>query len=53
MKRRAMLATLAAAPSARPGIIRAQTVSAPVRIGLLNDVGGPSVVLGREQGAIT
>ncbi len=39
--RRAALGTLAALPLARPGIIRAQTSSAPVKIGLLSDVGGP------------
>jgi branched-chain amino acid transport system substrate-binding protein len=41
MTRRACIAALAAAPLATPGIIRAQTVSTPVRIGLLSDVGGP------------
>jgi branched-chain amino acid transport system substrate-binding protein len=41
MTRRAWIAALAAAPLTTPGIIRAQTVSTPVRIGLLSDVGGP------------
>jgi branched-chain amino acid transport system substrate-binding protein len=41
MTRRAMIGTFAAAPLARPSVIRAQTVSAPIRIGLLSDVGGP------------
>src|ERR1700712_1338402 len=42
MTRRAWVAAVAMAPLATPpGIIRAQTVSAPVRIGLLSDVGGP------------
>jgi branched-chain amino acid transport system substrate-binding protein len=41
MTRRAWIAALAAAPLATPGIIRAQTVSTPVRIGLLSDVDGP------------
>ncbi|MEO8714189.1 MAG: ABC transporter substrate-binding protein [Acetobacteraceae bacterium] len=39
--RRAALGALAAAPLARPALIRAQTISAPVKIGLLSDVGGP------------
>ncbi len=39
--RRAALAGLAAAPLAKPALIRAQTSSKPVRIGLLSDVGGP------------
>ena len=41
MTRRAMLGTLAAAPLARPGIIKAQSSSEPIKIGLLSDVGGP------------
>lgn len=41
MTRRAAMGALAALPLARPGIIRAQTVSAPVKIGLLSDVAGP------------
>ncbi|WP_428486230.1 ABC transporter substrate-binding protein [Rhodopila sp.] len=41
MTRRTLVGTLAAAPLAKPGIIRAQTASAPIRIGLLSDVGGP------------
>ena len=39
--RRAALSALAAAPLARPALIRAQSSSAPVKIGLLSDVGGP------------
>jgi branched-chain amino acid transport system substrate-binding protein len=39
--RRALIGTLAAASLAKPGLIRAQTVSTPVKIGLLSDVGGP------------
>src|ERR1700723_1633216 len=41
MARRTLIGTLAAASLATPRIIRAQTASAPVRIGLLSDVGGP------------
>lgn len=41
MTRRAAVGALAALPLARPGLIRAQTVSTPVKIGLLSDVGGP------------
>ena len=39
--RRAAVGALAAAPLAMPGIIRAQSTSKPVRIGLLSDMGGP------------
>jgi branched-chain amino acid transport system substrate-binding protein len=39
--RRAALAGLAIAPLAKPGLIRAQSTSAPIRIGLLSDMGGP------------
>ena len=39
--RRAVVGALAAAPLAMPGIIRAQSTSKPVRIGLLSDMGGP------------
>jgi branched-chain amino acid transport system substrate-binding protein len=39
--RRAVIGTLATAALAKPGLIRAQTVSAPIKIGLLSDVGGP------------
>ena len=38
--RRAILAGLAATSLARPGLLRAQAVSTPVKIGLLSDVGG-------------
>src|SRR6185312_8413073 len=41
LSRRLLLGSLAAAPLARPGIIRAQSSSKPVRIGLLSDMGGP------------
>jgi branched-chain amino acid transport system substrate-binding protein len=40
MTRRALAGTLAAFPLATPVILRAQTASEPVRIGLLSDVGG-------------
>ena len=39
--RRIVLGTLAASPLAMPGIVRAQSTSKPVRIGLLSDMGGP------------
>ncbi len=39
--RRTALATAASLALAKPGIIRAQTSSSPVRIGLLSDVAGP------------
>jgi branched-chain amino acid transport system substrate-binding protein len=39
--RRAVVGALTAAPLAMPGIIRAQSTSKPVRIGLLSDMGGP------------
>jgi branched-chain amino acid transport system substrate-binding protein len=39
--RRLLLGGIAAAPLARPGIIRAQSTSKPVKIGLLSDMGGP------------
>src|SRR5580692_2001606 len=39
--RRALIGGLAVAPLAKPAIIRAQTNSAPIKIGLLSDVGGP------------
>ena len=39
--RRALLGAVAAAPLAAPGIIRAQSTSKPVRIGLCSDMGGP------------
>ena len=41
LSRRAAIGALAAAPLARPGILRAQTSSVPVKIGLLSDVSGP------------
>ncbi len=39
--RRLMLGGTAAAALSRPNLIRAQTSSVPIRIGLLSDVGGP------------
>jgi branched-chain amino acid transport system substrate-binding protein len=39
--RRAALGAATAAVLARPALIRAQTASAPIRIGLLSDVAGP------------
>ncbi len=39
--RRAALGALAAAPLARPAIVRAQSTSKPVKIGLLSDMNGP------------
>lgn len=39
--RRTALAAIGAGALARPGLIRAQTSSAPIRIGMLSDVGGP------------
>jgi branched-chain amino acid transport system substrate-binding protein len=44
--RRAALGALAAAPLARPALVRAQTSSKPVKIGLLSDMGGPYVAVG-------
>ena len=41
LTRRAALGSVAALPLARPGIIRAQGNSNPIKIGLLSDVGGP------------
>jgi branched-chain amino acid transport system substrate-binding protein len=41
LSRRVLIGGLAAAPLAAPGIIRAQTSSKPVRIGLLSDLNGP------------
>ncbi|HSU07128.1 MAG TPA: ABC transporter substrate-binding protein [Acetobacteraceae bacterium] len=41
ISRRAALGALAAAPLARPAILRAQSSSKPVRIGLLSDLTGP------------
>ena len=39
--RRAALAGLAAAPLAKPSVIRAQSTSKPVKLGLLSDMSGP------------
>ncbi|MBW4091265.1 MAG: ABC transporter substrate-binding protein [Proteobacteria bacterium] len=44
--RRAALGALAAAPLARPAIVRAQSTSKPVKIGLLSDMNGPYRTVG-------
>lgn len=41
LHRRVLLGAIAATPLAAPGIIRAQTNSKPVKIGLLSDMSGP------------
>src|SRR5215470_10054798 len=41
LSRRLILGGLAAAPLARPALIRAQSTSKPVKLGLLSDMGGP------------
>ncbi|HEX3994735.1 MAG TPA: ABC transporter substrate-binding protein [Acetobacteraceae bacterium] len=41
LSRRLALGGLAATPLATPGLIRAQSTSKPVRLGLLSDMGGP------------
>ncbi|WP_428485902.1 ABC transporter substrate-binding protein [Rhodopila sp.] len=41
LTRRVLISSAAAAPLARPGIIRAQSTSKPVRIGLVSDMSGP------------
>ncbi len=41
LSRRLTLAGLTAAPLAMPGLIRAQSTSKPIRMGLLSDMGGP------------
>jgi branched-chain amino acid transport system substrate-binding protein len=41
LSRRIALGGLAAVPLATPGLIRAQSTSKPVRLGLLSDMGGP------------
>ncbi len=41
LSRRLALGGLAATPLAAPGLIRAQSTSKPVRLGLLSDMGGP------------
>jgi len=41
MTRRAIIAGLTIAPLAKPAIIRAQSTSKPVKIGLLSDMSGP------------
>jgi len=41
LSRRAALAGLSATPLAMPALVRAQSTSKPVKIGLLSDLGGP------------
>jgi len=41
LTRRAALGVLAVAPLAKPGILRAQSTTKPVKIGLLSDMNGP------------
>ncbi|MBS0560052.1 MAG: ABC transporter substrate-binding protein [Proteobacteria bacterium] len=41
MTRRAVIAGMTIAPLAKPGLIRAQSSSKPVKIGLLSDMSGP------------
>mgnify|MGYP001252844499 CR=1 FL=1 len=41
ISRRIVLAGLGASPLAMPGIIRAQSTSKPIKIGLLSDMSGP------------
>jgi branched-chain amino acid transport system substrate-binding protein len=41
LSRRVILGGMAAVPLAMPGIVRAQSTSTPIRIGLLSDMGGP------------
>ncbi|MGA3397577.1 MAG: ABC transporter substrate-binding protein [Acetobacteraceae bacterium] len=51
--RRAALGALAAAPLARPGLLRAQSSSVSVKIGLLSDVGGPYRNVGGPGSRVT
>ncbi|HET6605589.1 MAG TPA: ABC transporter substrate-binding protein, partial [Rhodopila sp.] len=46
LSRRIVLGGLATAPLAAPAIVRAQTSSKPIKIGLLSDMGGPYVDVG-------
>ena len=41
ISRRAVVSALTAAPLAMPGLLRAQGISKPVKLGLLSDMGGP------------
>src|SRR3978361_1555420 len=41
LTRRILISGIAVAPLARPAIIRAQSISKPIKIGLLSDMGGP------------
>ena len=41
LSRRLTIGAIAATPLAMPGLIRAQSTSKPIRIGLLSDMGGP------------
>jgi len=51
--RRLTLGALAAGPLARPALLRAQSSSAPVRIGLLSDVAGPYRHVGGPGSRVT
>ena len=51
--RRVALGALAAAPLARPALLRAQTSSKPVKIGLLSDVAGPYAHVGGIGSRVT
>lgn len=46
LTRRSIIAGLSVAPVAAPSIIRAQTSSAPIRVGFLSDVAGPYHAIG-------
>ena len=41
LSRRNVVAALAASPLAMPAIVRAQSTSKPIKIGLLSDMSGP------------
>src|ERR1700760_4017106 len=53
LSRRAALGAIAAAPVARPALIRAQSSSASVKIGLLSDVAGPYRHVGGPGSRVT
>lgn len=52
LTRRLALGGVAASAVSRPGLLRAQTSSAPVRIGLLSDVNGPYKNVGGPGGKV-
>jgi len=52
LTRRLALGGVAASALSRPGLLRAQTSSAPVRIGLLSDVNGPYKNVGGPGGKV-